>query len=154
MADREAYGARWDGLSSEDYKKTREGYVVDFTGAQLIGAGFNHAQVGGGMFDNSCLGGAGFWKSDLSRASFKNANLGHTATCDPDNKAHFWEATLIDANFEGVDVSGVNFGRADLTRTNFAKALNVEKAEFAEACGSDTEFPPSSQITLPRCSSR
>jgi uncharacterized protein YjbI with pentapeptide repeats len=76
---------------------------------------------------------------------------GLTETCDPKGrKAHFYEATLIDANFEGADVSGVSFEKAILTRTHFAKALNVEKAKFAGACGNDTEFPPTSQIMLPR----
>lgn len=154
MADWEAYGERdWNALTREGYENTRWNYTVSFKGAKLISAGFDNTSIAGGTFEDSCLGRAKFWRSDLSRASFKNASLGLTATCDPNGgKAHFYQATLIDASFDGVDVGGVNFQEAILSGTRFAKALNVDKADFRGACGDDqTEFPELNPIKLPRC---
>jgi uncharacterized protein YjbI with pentapeptide repeats len=154
MTDWEAYGDRWDWVkaNAQEYANTRLHYVMNFTEAQLVEAGFDNTNVGGGIFDGACLSEAKFWKSDLSRASFKGASLGKTASCEPKGgKAHFFEATLIDANFDGVDVGEVSFEGANLTRTHFRKALNVDHAKFGGACGDGTEFPSSVQIRLAKC---
>jgi uncharacterized protein YjbI with pentapeptide repeats len=75
-----------------------------------------------------------------------------TAFCEPSaQKAYFYQAVLIDADFEGVDVAEVNFGGSNLTRTHFAKALNVDKAKFGGACSDQMDFPPAIKMSLPPC---
>ena len=67
-------------------------------------------------------------------------------------KAHFYQATLIEANFDEVDIAGVNFSTTNLSKADFSKAINAEKADFDGACGDDkTKFPPSQKITLTQC---
>ena len=153
MTDWESYGDRWNGITPDQYANTRLHYVMNFTEAQLVDAGFDNTNAGGGIFDRACLAGAKFWQSDLSRASFKGASLGMTGSCEPlGRKAHFYQATLIEADFDGVDVGDVSFEQANLTRTHFQKALNVDKAKFGGACGEGTEFPPSVLIAFEKCS--
>jgi uncharacterized protein YjbI with pentapeptide repeats len=153
MADWEAYADKWKTLSPDDYENTRQDYVVNFNNSMMINTGFDHVNMGGVTFENACLAGARFWLADLSRATFKGASLGNNAGCDfSGKKAHFYQATLIDAEFDGVDVGGVNFGHANLSGTNFTKALNVETAVFDGACGDDrTKFPASTGIAIAKC---
>jgi uncharacterized protein YjbI with pentapeptide repeats len=134
MADWESYGKSWRG-PGDDYDNTRWLNVVDFRRARLVNANFDHASPAGAFFDNACLAGTGFWISDLSRASFKSASLGKTPSCESANgTAYFYQSVRIDADFEGVDVTDVNFEGSNLTRTHLAKALNVEKARYGGAC--------------------
>jgi uncharacterized protein YjbI with pentapeptide repeats len=67
-------------------------------------------------------------------------------------KAHFYQATLIEANFDEVDIADVNFAMTILSKADFSKAINAEKADFDGACGDDkTKFPPSLKISLTQC---
>lgn len=154
MADWEAYASNWEKLSNDDYENTRDTHVVNFNGSTLINVGFDNVPMGGATFENACLANAKFWKADLSRASFENARLGDSPDCNFEghNKAHFYQAVLIDTNFEGVDVGGVNFGYAILSGADFSKALHVETANFEKACGNErTRFPASFAIKLTPC---
>jgi uncharacterized protein YjbI with pentapeptide repeats len=151
MADWESYGKSWRG-PGDDYDNTRWLNDVDFRRARLVNANFDHASPAGAFFDNACLAGTGFWISDLSRASFKSASLGKTPSCESANgTAYFYQSVLIDADFEGVDVTDVNFEGSNLTRTHLAKALNVEKARYGGACSDQADFPPMIKLTLPPC---
>jgi uncharacterized protein YjbI with pentapeptide repeats len=59
------------------------------------------------------------------------------------------DANLEDANFEGADLKGVNFGGANLDKANFAetdlKGDNVENTNLPETGHEDTNFSDSIQ---------
>lgn len=153
MADSEAYGKKWNGLKTEDYENTHQDYIVNFNNSKLANAGFDHVYMGGASLENTCLAAARFWATNLSRASFKKANLGESPECHfMGRKAHFYQATLTDANFDGVDIADVNFAMTTLSNADFSGAINTEKANFDGACGDDnTRFPRSLKIALSPC---
>jgi uncharacterized protein YjbI with pentapeptide repeats len=106
---------------------------------------FDNVYMGGATFVNACLAKARFWNADLSRASFRGASFGATESCRiGQDKAHFYQATLVGTDFSGVDIEGVSFGRAHLCDADFSEAIHVEKANFEEACGRAKfpAFPP------------
>lgn len=153
MADWEAYGEKWSEIKTEDYENTRQEYVVNFNNSTLTNAGFDHVNMGGAALENTCLAGTRFWATDLSRASFKGANLGGRSECNfKEKRAHFYQATLIEADFDDVDIADVNFAMTRLSKADFSKAINADKANFDGACGDDkTKFPPLLKITLAQC---
>jgi uncharacterized protein YjbI with pentapeptide repeats len=152
MADWEAYGTKWE-PTPEDYENTRQDYTVNFDGSMLAGAGFENVFMGGASLKGSCLAGAKFPGTDLSRVSFEKASMGETPNCSfQGNRAHFYQAVLIKANFKGVDIGGVNFGEANLSDADFSEALNVDKAIFKDACADPkAHFPASFDPKLAPC---
>jgi uncharacterized protein YjbI with pentapeptide repeats len=152
MADSEAYGAEWK-PSPEIYEGTRKQFTVNFDGAKLVNTNFDHVNMGGASLVKSCLAGASFYSTDLSRASLQNVDMGGGANCNSNgNKAHFFKAILVETNFDDVDIDGVSFEEANLSKARFLKAKNVDKAIFTGACADEKPvFPPSLDITLPRC---
>ena len=155
MADWEAYGADWNKVlsNSDEYENTRLDHVVDFTGANLSDAGFDHVKMGGVLLDGACLAGARFYDTDLSRASFLGAKMGGTEDCNfAGKKAHFYKATLIDVDFTKIDVAGVNFESATLSGADFSQALHVDQERFKGACVDErTRFPASFTLKLDHC---
>ncbi|TYL93432.1 pentapeptide repeat-containing protein [Bradyrhizobium rifense] len=157
MADWEAYGKEWDLVKDnrESYDNTRREHVVDFSHSTLRKALFENLNMGGAILVGACLQGAEFYSVDLSRASLQGANMGGTDDCVGKDKAHFNKSTLIDADFSGVDVGGVNFDCTILSGAQFGTALNVDKASFENACtDGKTTFPASFTNTFPSCTPR
>jgi uncharacterized protein YjbI with pentapeptide repeats len=152
MDDSEAYGAEWV-PSPEIYEATRKQFTVNFDGSTLANANFDHVHMGGASLVKSCVANVSFYLTDLSRAIFQGADMGGGANCGSNkNRAYFYKAVLVETNFDDVDVGDVSFVGANLTKTRFAKAKNISKAAFADACA-DTkpEFPANFDINLPPC---
>jgi uncharacterized protein YjbI with pentapeptide repeats len=136
--------AEWDLVKDnrEAYDNTSGEHVVNFSRSTLRNAGFQNLNVGGAILDGACLQGAEFYSVNLSRAFLQRAKLGGTTDCAGERKAHFFESTLIEADFLEVDVGGVNFDCTDLSGAKFEKALNVDKASFKKVCKDErTTFP-------------
>jgi uncharacterized protein YjbI with pentapeptide repeats len=152
MADSEAYGPEWE-PSPEIYEATRKQFTVNFDGASLVNANFDHVHMGGASLVKSCVANVSFYLTDLSRAIFRSADMGGGANCGSNqNRAYFYKAILVETSFENVDVGDVSFVAANLSKTNFAKAKNVDKAVFTDACAdSKPEFPPNFDISFPPC---
>jgi uncharacterized protein YjbI with pentapeptide repeats len=153
MADWEAYGAQWP-LSTDIYEATRKQFTVNFEGSNLTDTNFDHVKMGGISLIRTCLAGASFYATDLSRALIQDADVGGGATCiSKKNKAYFYMATLIGANFDGVDVDGVSFEATNISGALFSKAKNVDKANFSGACADEKpDFPATLNIAFPSCS--
>jgi uncharacterized protein YjbI with pentapeptide repeats len=164
MADWDAhradeYGAPWteDVPSTEFYKYFRDLFTVNFSEAVLVNAGFDNVKMGGVNFAEAQLAGSTFARADLSRARFTGSKLHpwvkSTNTfdkSDPRQFAEFRQAVLICANFDGVDLERIAFVEANLTATDFSKAINADKAIATKACSNDHSLIPFKN--LPTCS--
>lgn len=162
IADWEAY-KDWSCDTPEDirYLNVKHRYIAKFSGSILVDAGFDNAWVGGADFSNACLAGAKFWKTDLSRANFSSAKFGKHGDCGinmPEHhKAHFLEATLLDAVFNDADISGVSFHGAKLSGADFRSAKNANPESFVEACHDldrPAKFSSDVSISLKPCTPR
>ena len=58
----------------------------------------------------------------------------------------------LKADFDSVDIGDVSFAETNLSRADFSKVKNVEKAIFTGACADEKpKFPPSFDVTLSPC---
>ena len=147
-------GVAFDGFdwSGADLKS------ADFSGASLRAGKFESTRLVGARLPNtniSCLNDrcASFQAAELRGANFSNANLkgarfngaimnGAANATDPQLRAANMSFIYgLDANFDGVDLSGVNFSKAQLygTRNSFARTTLVN-TNFSGANLSQVDF--------------
>jgi uncharacterized protein YjbI with pentapeptide repeats len=152
MSYLEAYGAS-DWPSPQIFEDTRRQFAVKFDESKLLDANFDHVNMNGVSLRNSCLAGVSFYSTDLSRGFFQSAKMGGEPECgSAKNKAYFFKATLVEADFDKVDIGDVSFAETNLTKTDFSNAKNVAKATFTGACADQKpKFPPPFDIALPPC---
>lgn len=142
-------GFDWTGANLEN---------ADFSGASLRASRFEGTRLVGARLPNtdfSCLNaqctsfrsallrGANFSNANLRGAQFKGAVMNgvDNARAPGDLPANMSFIYGLDANFDGVDLGGVNFSKAQLygTRNSFFKAALV-KTNFAGANLSQVDF--------------
>lgn len=144
---------------------------VDALEADLSGAIFRTTDLRSGVFDGATLSGAVISGSALDEARFYDADAnglivdGGTAQ-DADfrgarlHKARFvsvdlsgsrWHrADLTGASFVGTSLSGASFRGADLSRADLSRALGLNEAALAGACGDvRTQLPGG--LRVPHC---
>jgi uncharacterized protein YjbI with pentapeptide repeats len=152
MSYLEAYEVS-DWPSPQLFEDTRKQFAGSFDESMLVNANFDHVSMSGASLRNSCLAGVSFYSTDLSRGLFQGAKMGGEPECgSAKNKAYFFKATLVEADFDSVDIGDVSFAETNLSRADFSKVKNVEKAIFTGACADEKpKFPPSFDVTLSPC---
>lgn len=134
-----------------------------FQDATLLGADFRNVDLSHTVMDHAVMGdyvafatyGAGPWREDLAFDEIDDQRKWNII-------ANFDNATLVDTQFIGANLSGAHFKNADLTDTNFKGAnlsrvdfrgaKNVDRANFSGACADMAPlFDATVQVIIPIC---
>jgi uncharacterized protein YjbI with pentapeptide repeats len=99
------------------------GRKADFSGANLLGAGFLHAELEGSKFCSAEISQASFWYAALAMSDLARVNA---------KEAVFKEARMTNADLSGGNFAGADFRRARLQKVEASQA-NCSGANFENA---------------------
>ncbi len=130
-------GATFENTTSRGFTAEQFYSTASYQDAELYGVWLSSNDLSGWDFSGMNLVIAGFHRATLTSANFAGANL---------TGADFPHATLVSADFAGATLSGASFHYATLTSANLAGA-NVRSADFREASLTSVNFTGANLIS-------